>query len=465
MFPGERLLTRRQLLGVRGNEFFFSLPIVALLFAAATLVTFTQQYVIGAAVFILIVCLELFLCSDLTVISLPFLLMTVFVLNCYDSYDTFKYFVWGAPLVLAAILYNLIVYREKIKLGRTFIGWIAVSLALLLGGLGTISAADYFSPTSLYYVLGLGVGLLCYYLLVRSRFSTQSVYTLFSHLALVMYLVGLLAVLNIVAYYYFASVEGVALSAAIRSFQPSNNLSTFLMLAMPFPIWYALKQNPFHIVFAISFYLGIVASGSRAGLVLGTVEFLICLAFWARYGGRFVRFVCFSIVSAATVLGILLITEIDTLIPGFAFITENEMRYKAIRIALDSFFAHPTFGIGLNHHALDAIYQPKQGALCWFHMYVPQIIASMGAVGIAAYATQFFLRMSLIVRRHATPLRLTLGISYIGLFLMSQINPGEFCPIPYGMLTVVIFALLEQLGETERLAYRLAPEWAEALGD
>ena len=463
MFPNERMLTGRQLLGMRGNRFFFSLPIVFLIFSLACLFTVSETYVIGVAVFVAIICLELFLCSDLTVISLPFLLMIVFALNCYDSFDTFIHFIWVAPVAVAALLYNLIVYREKLVIGRTFFGWCAVSVALLLGGLGTVSMQDYLSPMSIYYTLGLGVGMLLFYLLARSRFSMQSVYTLFGRIAIVMYLVGLLAILNIACYYMRQLDAGVALSAAVRSFQPSNNLSTFLMFAMPFPIWYALKQNPFHITLAFAFYLGVLSTGSRAGLVLGTVEFLICLAFWARYGGRLVRFLCFSIVSVGAFLGVLLITEIDTLIPGFNFVSMGEMRYQAIQISIDSFFSHPVFGIGMKHHALDAIYNPRKGALCWFHMYIPQIIASMGSVGIVAYVTQFLLRMSLIVRRHTTPLRLTLGISYIGIFLMSQINPGEFCPIPYGMMTAVIFALLEQLGETERLAYRLAPEWADQL--
>ena len=462
MLAGERLLTRRQLVGVRGNRFFFSYPVVFLLFALACAVTVSRQYVAGAVLFIAIVCLELFLCSDLTVLGLPLLLMIVFLLNCYDSFDTFIHFAWGAPIVIFALLYNLVVYRESLKVGRTLYGWIAVSLALLLGGVGTVSAADYFSPMSLYYVLGLGVGMLAFYLLVRSRFAVQSVYTLFSRVACIMYLVGLLAVINVVAYYYHKLSAGWTLSGAMMAFQASNNLSTFLMFAMPFPIWYALKQNPFHAASAFIFYLGIVATGSRAGFVLGTVEFLICLAFWSRYGGRIVRFFCFSIVSTGALLAILLVTEIETLIPGFNFVSMEEMRYKAIGVACDSFLSHPVFGIGLKNNALDGIYSPKKGALCWFHMYVPQIIASMGSVGIVAYLIQFLIRMSLIVRRHTTPLRLTLGISYIGILLMSQINPGEFCPIPYGMMTVVIFALLEQLGETERLAYRLAPEWAEA---
>ena len=121
----------------------------------------------------------------------------------------------------------------------------------------------------------------------------------------------------------------------------------------------------------------------------------------------------------------------------------------------------PIFGIGLRNHALDGIYDPKKGALCWFHMYFPQIFASMGLVGFSAYMIQILLRSTLVFRRKKGPVRSTLGLSYIGLFLMSQLNPGEFCPFPYALMAVAIFVMLEQLEETERQARLLAPEWGE----
>ena len=43
-----------------------------------------------------------------------------------------------------------------------------------------------------------------------------------------------------------------------------------------------------------------------------------------------------------------------------------------------------------------------------------------------------------------------LGLSYLGILLMSQVNPGEFCPIPYGMITVILFIFLEN-GEDKPL--------------
>ncbi|MBO6020043.1 MAG: O-antigen ligase family protein, partial [Clostridia bacterium] len=145
----------------------------------------------------------------------------------------------------------------------------------------------------------------------------------------------------------------------------------------------------------------------------------------------------------------------------FGFVNSNEFRADAIRISIREFREHPIFGIGLRNHALDEIYQPKKGALCWFHMYFPQIFASMGLVGFIGYLIQLILRSTLIFRRKKGPVRSTLGLSYIGLFLMSQLNPGEFCPFPYALMAVAIFVMLEQLDETERLVRLLAPEWGD----
>lgn len=40
-------------------------------------------------------------------------------------------------------------------------------------------------------------------------------------------------------------------------------------------------------------------------------------------------------------------------------------------------------------------------------------------------------------------LHLTLAMCYGGLLIMSQVNPGIFCPLPYTLIGTMIFALLD----------------------
>jgi len=467
VFPGETPVSGTRSRGYRFNGIFGSGTVTAVLFLLALLFVWFKWYVAGAVVFVLIASAELALCSDLSVPALPLLLLSCIVLPCYDSYDTFIRYAWVVPIFLIAFVYNLIVFREKMKIGRTFFGQVAVTVALMLGGTGFIAREDLLSPMSLFYVLTLGAGMVLIYLLLRSRFARFNVYGIFGRIAPAMYLVGILCCVIILLYTIRDNpVEPVFPDRIFYNlhhaeYKPSNNLSTMLMLAMPFPVWYALKQHPVHVVSCFVFFSAIVTGGSRAGVILGGVELVLCFLLWMRYCGTISKKVGSFFGPILILLGLIGTHWFLTNHPGFGVVNEGEFRLNAIEIAIREFREHPVFGIGLRNHALDEIYQPKKGALCWFHMYFPQIFASMGLFGFFSYLLQMILRATLIFRRKKGPVRSTLGLSYIGLFLMSQLNPGEFCPFPYALMAVAIFVMLEQLEETERQARLLAPEWGE----
>ena len=63
--------------------------------------------------------------------------------------------------------------------------------------------------------------------------------------------------------------------------------------------------------------------------------------------------------------------------------------------------------------------------------------------GAAAYGLQLRDRVVLL-RRSWNPQTAALGLSALGMLLMSMTNPGAFCPAPYELLMVTLFALLEQ---------------------
>ena len=75
-------------------------------------------------------------------------------------------------------------------------------------------------------------------------------------------------------------------------------------------------------------------------------------------------------------------------------------------------------------------------------MMIPQIFGSMGVVGVLGYGYQLVTRFILVLRKRSAE-AITLGLSYFGLFLMSQVNPGEFCPVPYAIIAVLLFVLSE----------------------
>ena len=467
MFPGETPVSGTRSRGYRFNGIFGTFYVTGLLFVLALVFAWFKWYVPGAVVFAMVASAELFLCSDLSIPAFPLLMLSCIVLPCYDSFNTFFRVAWVVPVFLVALFFNLIVFREKMKIGRTFFGQVTVMIALMLGGTGFIARSDLLSPMSLFYVLSLGLGMVLIYLLVKSRFARFNIYGIFGRVAPAMYLVGLLCC-AIVLFYTLRDnpaeptfTDRVFQNLLSAEFRASNNLSTFLMMAMPFPVWYALKQHPLHILACFVFFFAIVTSGSRAGILLGAVELFICYLSWLRYCGPISKKIGSFFGPILILFGLIVTHWLFSSHTSFGLVNSNEFRAEAIRISIREFREHPIFGIGLRNHALDEIYQPKKGALCWFHMYFPQIFASMGLVGFFGYLIQMILRSTLIFRRKKGPVRATLGLSYIGLFLMSQLNPGEFCPFPYALMAVAVFVMLEQLDETERLVRLLAPEWGD----
>ena len=75
-------------------------------------------------------------------------------------------------------------------------------------------------------------------------------------------------------------------------------------------------------------------------------------------------------------------------------------------------------------------------------MYFPQLWGSMGLLGLGAYMYQLVIRAKLIFTK-PTAESTALGLIYLGLFLYSQTDVGEFTPIPFVVIVIIVFVLLE----------------------
>ena len=134
---------------IKLKDFFESrLFIILSVIAAACFVVF--EYEAYGAIILLNLGAVALLCSENIISALtPALLACTFVIKCYDSAELFFPLWWTALFPIAAIVAYLIVFRKKITVGKSFGGIIAVSVAVTLGGLFTISPAEYFSGASM----------------------------------------------------------------------------------------------------------------------------------------------------------------------------------------------------------------------------------------------------------------------------------------------------------------------------
>lgn len=413
--------------------------------ALAFLIAALDLEVAGAMIFVWIFIAKLVLCRDALAPLVTLLLMCVFLSDCYDSAQTFLPYIWMAIPVAGALLFHALVYRPRLRTGRNLWGQVAVTVAVTLGGIGTISAGEYFNVTSLYYVGFLGLGMLVAYIGARAYIRVQRDYDIFERFAGMLYTMGIMCCLSI-AIFYFRGWEQLMETHVMVEFQCSNNLATMLMFALPMPCYFASKGGlrRLHLLGFALLYAGIFLSGSRGGLLLGTVELFICILYLC-YADRGLWFI-YGLVGVGLML--LIGFNADALLSFYGIsgvggiVSQEEARYGLWGRMLEDWRANPLFGRGLGYRGNEDLYSPREGAMNWYHMMIPQVVGSMGIVGVMCYGLQLGLRAFTVFRR-ISAYKLALGVSYAGLLLMSQVNPGEFCPIPYALLGVLLFVMLE----------------------
>ncbi|MBE7068307.1 MAG: O-antigen ligase family protein [Clostridiales bacterium] len=436
------LLQARALLGGVPFAFFETV--------ASLIIVFTMQEVAGAVLFVALIALKLVVCDDILPTTLPFLLLSTFLTNCYDSYNTFIVYLPVAPIVAMCGIFHFVVYHKPFRFGDSAYGIIVVSIAVTLGGAGAFGLWDYLRGA--YYIFGLGFGMLIAYLLMKSQFSVRQNYDLKERFALIMTLMGTLCSAMVITGYVRRWMGWWTGPYAIGFSR--NNISTLLMFAMPFPMFLGIKRK-WVTAFTAVFFGIICVTTSRGGLIFGAIEFLVCCVIWIVTGGThkkrrawicagalFVILLCCGVVIWQVVTGRLLA---DGKLTGDA-------RYTMLFEAFENFRQSPWLGTGILDDSIAYGEFKKQGAMTWYHMWVPQVIGSMGVLGVIAYALQFFIRAKLVFTRKS-PWSICLGISYLGLFLMSQVNPGEFCPLPFLLLATLLFIFQERRLEEDSLPF------------
>lgn len=434
---------------IRSARRFFNsyVSYIAITLAAVIFVT-AHKEVHGAVAFVAILAVILLVCDDILPTLLPFLLVCTFTTNCYNSMATFIKFIPFAPLVVVCVVFHFVVYPKKYYTGESMYGIGAVSVALLLGGVGNYSFMQY--ATGAFYWLGLGVGMLLAYYVMKAEYAGRRNYDLKERFAVIMSLMGLLCVYIIGLGYVRPRIGFPNYPYAVGFSR--NNICTMLMFAMPFPL-YLVKRHQLAALGSVIFFGALCATTSRGGLLFGAVEFGACALYWMFLDKRNIKVrigVCMIAVGAVLVcFGMVIADVVVNRLLGEDTI-EGSDRYVMFIQGMHRFAKSPLVGSGILDDSIVYGQYRKSGTMPWYHMFIPQVIGGMGLIGVLAYGYQTWLRASLALRK-ASRWSLVLGISYLGIFLMSQVNPGEFCPVPFQTLAVLLTLMQEIRLEEEIL--------------
>ena len=367
----------------------------------------------------------------------------------YDELYSLLRFWWIGLLAAAALLVHIGAYARAPRNGGCLHGMVAVSVATLLGGLGFISREEYFSPTALYYSLGLGVVMLLVYVLCRSEADRPRDYDVAERMLQILYAGGLFTGF-VVALFYVRNLQEFLQNFATIYFKYRNFSATMLLIALPAAAYFAAHDRR-HFLSVAFLYFMLLMTGSRSGLIFGTAMLLLCLAyvyycnperraFYRRVG-------LISLIPAVALLIALVPRLFASRMVDGALISPDDSRYTFFIQGLLDFVKNPLFGCGLGSMHNAPIFLGVEGSIVWYHNLIAQILGSMGLVGVVGYGWLFYDRVRLLWRKRSRT-TMAFALSYFAMLLISMTNPGMFCPMPNALLMVAMFVVIERQPDT-----------------
>ncbi len=427
------------------RSFFASDAFGWILVLFATLIVLFNWYVKGAFLFALLACVIIIVCPDIVCSFLPILMLASFAIQAKNSYDDFIVF-WPVGFLIAfSVGFHFVKYKKlhRPEKGYLFSPILLVSIVCLLGGVGTITAAEYFRFLSLAYMIGLGFFVLILYVIMKSlvypgangdRPMDERIAKLFCFLLLFL----CISVLE----YYVEHWSEFMRNPGILAFQWRNNACTLIMVGLPFT-FYMARKHIWYFGLSLACALTLVLTGSRGGLLMGLIEFAACLIYFAVKDKK--HRPVYLAVTGVAILGFLLLlpTLMDFLsytLGRFTDSGENAIRLGLWKRGWQDFCTSPLNGRGLGYMGNRDIHPSSIATLCWYHCAPIQVIGSFGLMGVATYGYQMAKRLKLLWGRKTTFSR-TVLLSLFGVELMSLVNPGMFVPlflITMTMLFVVV---------------------------
>ncbi|MBR2480587.1 MAG: O-antigen ligase family protein, partial [Clostridia bacterium] len=349
------------------------------------------------------------------------------------------------PLPIA-IVTHFIRFRVPFRLGKLFFPQLAVSIALLVGGLGTISLEHY--TIGLVYALLLGVAILFFYFFFYLYAYPPKNVDFKNWIANILNLIAIVIVAQVITRYiqeyeiHSRIGSGVSIGWGI-----ANNYATILLFTVPGTFYLATKSkfSIFYILNAVLQYIVIVISWSRGATLFGAIILpMLLIAFFVTTPKENRRFAVGGfVVVLALLIGALIAlwNPIMDLVDGIlAQGTGVSGRDKLYQEAIDVFMANPIFGAGVGFDGV--YYRQETMPMYWFHSTLFQIIGSMGIVGIISYAWYYYARYRVMVRKRCA-FSAFMIIGMIGFEGYSMIDTGTFVPLPIMFIVILMTLVIE----------------------
>ncbi|HBW05579.1 MAG TPA: hypothetical protein DEF02_03220, partial [Clostridiales bacterium] len=239
-----------------------------------------QNATFGFVTLILVSCAVLVFSDDILPLSVNAFgaMLMIFKADGEGAIDISRFFyLWPTfiPLAVAILIFVVrntvakVKNKQRFVLGKMFFPQVAVSAALLLGGVGTIAAKNYL--TALPNVIALGVGVLAVYLLFANFIKIDEKRDYAKYFAKVVMWIGFAVCVEMIVHISRLDISSQDWSKWYwdLGWGNRNNIATFLLFSAPMAMYLSTRTRKgwAYIVMALFQYACLVMTLSRGGIL------------------------------------------------------------------------------------------------------------------------------------------------------------------------------------------------------
>ncbi|HHW89351.1 MAG TPA: O-antigen ligase family protein [Clostridiales bacterium] len=360
-----------------------------------------------------------------SIYSLPLFLLAFYMVP--DFNESYYYTAIHLGFCIIAVIYNILVYKIKLKKGGLFYPLIAIFFAAAIGGIVyttmTYGFWEYIKDVA--FILLLTLSFAGGYLFFNNSISLEEI-DYKEYISKIFLCVALLVTAEMVTYYLRAGniLSAIANKTLRIGWGNTNTLATVLMMTIPFILYLAsrYRYGVFFLICAFLAYAGIWITQSRGCILISTpllLFYLVYLVLKTKNANRYwIAANAVAYVIGAIVLVIIFRDKFFELFGKmFAKGFDDSGRFELYIEAWELFKKHFLFGSGF-FYKTDQI----RSFMYMFHSTPLQIFANLGVVGIIAFAYFYYFKYKTLIKGLVGAFGMAIMVSLISLELYGLID-------------------------------------------
>lgn len=401
---------------------------------------------LGLFVLIAVACAILVLIDDLTPL-IPLLICFILAVRSFSVLMTVPYLIAYGLLFLCFVCHFIRFPFKNFYLGKLFFPMCLVSAALFLGGiLSPNYTANYIK--TLLFALSFGPLVLILYLLFLNGINPPKD---FDFKTFLVYNIILATLVGCFEVWFIRYEQGEFFFKVARSvfWGNFNTVGAMTLISIPACFYLMVKTGKSLFLFPLIIFMLVTDIVSRSdgssGIAILALPFLIILTFVKlrkKDRMQFLLCVCF-IVFCLCIFGIVAARkfDIDEFLSLIEEITRENGRSILYENAIKLFKNNPVVGVGVGFTD-ETIYVPQDGAFN-FHSTVLHIAATMGTLGLIAYAVYYYFRFRILLKNNSA-FNSFMFFSFVLFEAYGLIDVCEFNIVPLMTYITLLFICTEK---------------------